>query len=220
MTKCYHTSVGMLNPEETDIVKILHSRHSVGECPWCDFIRVRKIAKEFERRIDICDERIQSLNMWSLGTSLTDTPLNRKTILHWWRVFTRRLDRNSHWAPLFRVLEVGRRGFLHFHVVCSQYISHAEVLRVWRSITGENSNVHVSSSNKEMKTSTLIRYLIKYLTKESSSYRWMGSLYGLGRATRGRVLEGPSERLVYGGAMCYEQVTEGYQEKADPQSKL
>lgn len=214
-----HSVHGMLSEDGEEILGYVHERHPKGECPWCDFIRVENIAREFERRLEVCGERIESLNMWSLGSSLVDTEANRKVIVDWWRLFTRRLDRRDEWTPIFRVLEVGRRGFLHFHCVCTRYISHAEVLRTWRSITGEASNVHVSGSARGRNVSTLIRYLVKYLTKDNSTYRWMGSLYGLGNTSRRvRNISGTGGR--YGGLTCYTRTTRGYPERPEPQRKI
>lgn len=218
--KSIHAIHGMISADGQDITGYVHERHSIGECPWCDFIRVQSVAKEFKRRMEECDEEIKSLNMWSLGTSLSDTPSNRKILLDWWRVFTRRLDRDTEWSPIFRVVETGRRGFLHFHVVCSRYISHAKVLRIWRSITGEASNVHVSGSPNGRNVKPLVDYLIKYLSKEGSTYRWMGSLYGLGRRRPRRITDGEREGPRYGGVTCYTLDTERYGEHRRAQRHL
>jgi len=82
---------------------------------------------------------------------------------------------------VFRVLEVGKRGYLHYHFVSSGFMDHSKVLEVWRSLTGEASNVHVSGHRGRHDPKRLVGYLTKYLTKSSCEYRWCGAFYGLGR---------------------------------------
>lgn len=217
--KSRHAVIGMIDEAAPGEVIYCHERHPVGACPWCDFIRVENISKEFERRLDVCNQRIQSLNMWSLGTSLKDTAYNRQVLLGWWRVFSRRLDRDTEWLPLFRVVEVGRRGYLHIHCICGAFVAHEKVLRIWRSITGEASNVNVSGSGRNREPRTLIRYLVKYLSKQGSAYRWLGPLYGLGDTSR-RIRSGGRRTIRYGGETCYSLNTRAYPENDGGQRKI
>lgn len=213
-----HEVIGMLSEDGSDIVAYCHERHGIGVCPWCDFIRVERIVEDFMRRLDLTKERIESLNMWSLGTSLKDTKYNRKVLHAWWREFHGKVKRIKEWVPLFRVLEVGRRGFLHFHVVVSEYVDHKKILDTWRSITGEASNVHVSGSPPGRDFTPLIRYLVKYLTKEGSAYRWMGPLYGLG--ARSRSVSNRKGPMYYGGVTYLTMRTRAYGKRRDPQRKV
>jgi len=199
--KLFHARIGFLNLDESEIVGYAHVRHRVGECRWCDFIRVNSITREFIKRMDICADKITRLNMWSLGSSLVDTPCNRKVILRWFRLFALAMRGVKAWRPVFRVLESGRRHFLHFHLVVPWYVDHSIVLERWRSLTGELSNVHVSGGPSYLEPKALCQYLLKYLSKSSSTYRWMGPFYGMGRERSRRVAQAALER-VYGG-VCY-----------------
>ncbi len=218
--KKVHEIHGMISEDGNDITSYVHERHRIGECPWCDFIRVENITREFLDRLDRLSSPVDNLYMWSLGTSLTDTVMNRKLIQRRWHEFQKRMYRVEKWKPLFRVLEVGMRGFLHFHVIVECFCEHRAVLNMWRSLTREQSNVHVSGHRGKQDPKRLTRYLLKYLTKSSSKYSWLGRFHGMGSRTSRRVSNWDSsvcER--YGGLTCYEFVTEAYQ-KYDRQHKI
>lgn len=213
-----HNRIGLLSLDGSEIEAYAHERHKIGECPWCDFIRVENITKDFIRRLDITGA--DRLYMWSLGTSLKDTRINRKLLMRRWRDFTKRMWHCEEWNPVFRVVEVGRRGFLHIHCVTTSFTEHAIVLRTWRSLTKEKSNVHVSGYKGVLDPRRLARYLMKYLTKESSKYHWLGSFRSLGARSRS-VRNGKTPNLSslqYGG-LCYGgMITEGYDGKREQQS--
>ncbi len=213
--KMIHQVMGSIVENDGGGVDIIyhHERHRVGDCPWCDFIRVERVADEFIRRVDECGRPIPTLNMWSLGSSLKDTRTNRNVMLKRWYKFRWRMNHLKAWCPLFRVLEVGRRGYLHFHVIVGEFIAHAVVMKEWRDLTQERSNVHVSpGGDYEHDPRRLTRYLMKYLQKESSTYRWMGPLYGLGDTSRA-VREVGGRELVFAGDTPYAMITDGYREK-------
>lgn len=207
--KSVHEISGFIAPDGSDIVLYTHERHPVGVCAWCDYVRSRSIAREFVRRLEVAMPDCRNLNMWSLGTSLHDTKFNRKLLRGYWQRFRTVLHKRGHRSIVFRVVEVGRRGFLHVHYVDAAFIPHKDILSLWRSITSENSNVHVSGQKGPQDVKRLTKYLTKYLCKSSTEYRWMGPLYGLGfdrdRSVRSRPR---SERLIYGGVTCYRMVTE------------
>lgn len=171
--------------EVDDTLTYRHGRCSVGKCKYCDTKRVHRIVSSFIRRLDESGTDLEGIFLWSLGTSLTDTKANRRLLNQRWRLFTKRMNHNSKWQPLFRVRETGRRGFLHFHVICGKFIPHSEVIDEWRSLTREKSNVHVSGYKGARNPRLLIGYLVKYLSKETSAYRWMGPLYGNGGRVQG-----------------------------------
>lgn len=211
--KMEHKINGLLSDDGNEIVGFAHERHKIGECPWCDYIRVEHITKEFFWRLDNCGEKINHLYMWSLGTSLKDTKYNRKILLRMWNKFTKTVQRTETWKPLFRVVEKGKRGYLHIHVVASHFCEHRIILNKWRAQTGEKSNVHVSGYRGTLDPRKLARYLMKYLTKESSAYRWLGAFYGLGKSTSRRVSTSKrSSRVRYGGEVYWSLITEGYVE--------
>lgn len=195
-----HETIGLLNPSTGDIVYSL-VRHRLGECPLCDRARNNRVAREFQRRLDVSGVSVSSLHMWSLGCSLRDSRSNRKVLSGWWRQFTESMKRTG-WVPCFRILEVGKRGYLHFHVVVSGFVEHAVILQKWRSITGEKSNVNVSAAAGD--SSHMVRYLTKYLSKGNGgacpgSYRWLGPLYGVPSAPP----QGEVQKLQYMGNTCY-----------------
>lgn len=210
--------------ELDDTLSYRHSRHPVGHCPRCDWIRVQSVTVEFIRRLRACDEEIEGLFMWSLGTSLRDTPSNRRMLMKRWRAFTKVMNERDDWVPLFRVVEVGRRGFLHFHVVAGRYIEHAIVLKAWRSLTREPSNVNVSGYKGRKNPETLVRYLVKYLSKSTSSYRWMGPLHGVGgRSQQAERLsgacDGSKRRLRYMGVVQGWSLPHAEREKKGPKQE-
>lgn len=186
--KIEHDMLGMLDEESGEIVYSL-VRHRVGECPYCDRKRAARISYEFIDRLDVAGIPSESLHMWSLGCSLRDTSYNRVVLAAWFRQFCEKMKRSG-WLPCFRVLESGKRGYLHFHVVVSGYVEHRLVLEVWRGITGELSNVNVSTMSGS--PDQLVRYLIKYVTKttngggQKGAYRWLGPLYGIKVPRQGR----------------------------------
>ncbi len=214
--KSRHTVIAFCDEIDNEL-SYDHERHAKGICPSCDFQRVVGIQREFIRRLEGSEVGIRGLFMWSLGTSLSDTGANRKLLNERWHLFTKRMYHHTDWLPLFRVLEVGRRGFLHYHVVTGLFIKHSTVLQCWRSLTKEKSNVHVSGYKGVKDPVPLIRYLLKYLTKSSSEYRWMGPLYGVGESYR-KAHSGARRR--YMGHTCYEVVTDGYPDTPEEQGKL
>ena len=214
--KKMHQAIGMVNDDFTEIMCYVHERHNVGQCPWCDYMRVQHITNEFLWRMDNCGTKIKRLHMWSLGTSMTDTIFNRNVLLARWRQFSKVMGHNKDWSPVFRIVEVGRRGFLHLHVVAIRYVKHSEVLKAWRYQSGEKSNVHVSPGSKFMNPHRLAGYLLKYLSKNSSAYRFLGVFYGL-HSSRSRYI-GRGEFLRYGGICYFGYETDAYENK-DPVQK-
>lgn len=198
-----HDIVGLLDKATGEIVYSM-VRHRVGECPYCDILRARRIACEFLRRLDESGLEAESLHLWSLGCSLKNTEYNRKILGRWWRKFTEAMKRTG-WCPCFRIMEAGRRGYLHYHVVVSGYISHSIVLDKWRRITGENSNVNVSPMSGD--ESALTGYLTKYVTKGAGDgspcafpYSWLGPFR---TGTPQKAAKGSVRDLEYLGYTCY-----------------
>lgn len=185
--KMRHKATGFISADGSEIIEAGHERHNIGECDWCDYCRAVNIQQDFLWRLDHCGQNIHNLYMWSLGSSLHDTTFNRKTMRGHWTKFRTYFSKRGGFPVVFRVLETGRRGYLHFHFVATGFMAHAEVLAKWRSLTGEASNVHVSGQNGAQNPKALAKYLTKYLTKETSQYRWCGSFYGLGKE-RGRMV--------------------------------
>ncbi len=209
LPKSIHQEIGFISLDECEIVGYAHQRHKKGECRWCDYMRVESITKEFIRRMEECSCHIKTLNMWSLGSSLLDTEYNRKGIMRLWHEFAWAMRSTPNWRPVFRILESGRRRLLHFHVVVPFFVDHSIVIKAWRSLTGEASNVHVSGGSYFMDPKRLCRYLMKYLSKESSNYRWMGPFYGRGRARESNIRKDNLNRK-YGGETYGSYTTNNY----------
>lgn len=192
-----------------------HSRHRKGECPWCDFIRVGEVSREFLRRLNhVFGLDPVHLNMWSLGTSLRDDErgANRRLLQRWWHEFQKHPVRG--WCPVFRIIEAGRRGFLHIHTINPGFCTHELVLHAWRRITGESSNVHVSGRKGRQDPRRLASYLLKYLSKESCTYSWCGAFLGHGdRGTRGLRGAGQGLPKKFMGTCYWTVETDPYPEK-------
>ncbi len=199
--KVSHHRIGMIDDAETEIYSTAHERHPKSvHCKWCDMLRLVQIQEEFLWRLDNCGEVVDHLNMWSLGSSLKASQLNEKVIIRDWHLFRARMAKRGNWKPVFRILEKGRRGYLHIHFVSLVFIEHAVVMDAWRSVRGETANVHVSGQKGAQDPARMCRYLMKYLTKENTSYRWLGPFYGLHRARSRRVTTG-EKSIKYGGIM-------------------
>lgn len=211
--KVEHDIVGLLDHATGEIVYSM-VRHRVGECPYCDMLRARRIAREFLRRLDQSGLEAGGLHLWSLGCSLKDSAYNRKILGRWWRKFTEAMKRSG-WCPCFRIMEAGKRGFLHYHVVVSGFVPHALVLEKWRRITGEKSNVNVSPFVGD--EDHLAGYLTKYVTKGAGDgsgcafpYSWLGPFR---TGPPEKPVKGPSRDLEYLGYTVYHGPTvNGYKE--------
>lgn len=197
--KIFHERIGLLDSDEKEIY-YAHERHKKDDhCSWCEMVRLVHIRREFLYRLENCGVPVHHLSMWSLGSSLKSTSYNRKIIIRDWHLFRARMSKLTSWVPVFRILEEGKRGYLHIHFIAISYLKHAVVMRAWRDIRGESCNVHVSGQKGKQDPLRLASYLLKYLTKEGSGYRWMGPFYGMARERSRRVRQGSDIRLHYGG---------------------
>ncbi len=217
--KINHDCMAMLD-ELDHIYSYVHQRHKKSDnCVWCELVRLRRIQNDFQFRLSHCGETVTHLSLWSLGTSLKDTPTNRKILLRWWGLFRMRMNRSKTWSPVFRVVEAGRRHLIHMHFVDIGYIDHSEVLKVWRSLTGEKSNVHVSGSGYGKDSSKLVKYLCKYLTKQTTRYAFMGPFRAIKGILEDMEVKDRDEVLHYGG-VCYGGFSSFVIERPDDHTQL
>ncbi len=120
---------------------------------------------------------IRTIVLWTIGTNMQKSPENLKTLSIYWKYFRARMNKGAEWNPLFRVVETGSRGKrLHIHFLNNGFLSHKAVLRAWREVTRQNSNVNFTDKNLPPKYA--LRYAAKYLTKDASKFTFLGLWYG------------------------------------------
>ncbi len=118
--------------------------------------------------------------LWTFGTSLIVGNMDKLAVF--WRKFTQRYAMKRKrtgvkYDPLFRVFEAGSKGRrLHVHAIFGDYFDHAEALKVWRSITGEKSNVQYVSKPMYANPVNAFFYCAKYAVKGGSKYSYMGAM--------------------------------------------
>lgn len=146
-------------------------------CPLCEARWIRALYGKFFGRVEQSGVALDRAIMWTLGTSLKDSPENRRILARYWTRFRKHMNKYQQWDPVFRVVEAGSKGKrLHIHLVLVSQTTHAIVLKQWRKITGERSNVNFTAPVHSGHLG-LLRYLLKYLTKQGTRYYWLGALY-------------------------------------------
>ncbi len=168
----------VLRTEYDHCIKIFMKRHpkAIG-CFDCRQIWTKSFFANFYSRAKIAEADLSSIALWTLGTSLTEGSDNRKTITQYWNRFRASMNKYTNWHPIMKVIEAGSRGNrLHIHFLSSTTIKHHVVLRHWRRITKEKSNVNFQKSAHNVNTA--INYLIKYIVKTSVRYSWLGKFRG------------------------------------------
>ncbi len=159
-----------------------------GRCDNCVRQRKRVIYAKFYYKLEgflLKFGRYPKWTMWSLGTSLIDSDKNRKQIAVYWKLFRKRMmlysKRHSFpYKPLMYVVEAGSKGRrLHYHIIMDGFTPFNRVLRNWRDITGEQSNVNYSVNETGTENIHAINYILKYVMKQSGSYYWVGEFYKL-----------------------------------------
>lgn len=154
------------------------------DCEYCVTKRRKTIiAKAMDRYKSIMRPR-DKLILWTVGTSLSDSPGNRLKIARYWKLLGSRMRTYSsrgktNFSPLMNALEKGTRGGkLHYHFIARSFMSQSFLKKQWRNITGEKSNVNFKAK-KRVYGRTAIKafaYLAKYCSKDGLPYYWMGDL--------------------------------------------
>lgn len=157
-----------------------------NECYWCIEYNRRRIHAKIMSKMNILKPK--RVYLWTFGTSLIWSPdsnvheYNLKTIKRYWRLFTQRMAtyakrKNFKYDPILKVIENGSMGYrYHIHALFTSYFQHERALNMWRSITGENSNVNYSGFRTKNYHKS-VAYLVKYAVKSvPAEYNYMGSL--------------------------------------------
>lgn len=158
---------------------------SKDACDYCKSSRARQFLSKFFERVEISGTSLTESVMWTLGTSIEYVReydwdsgrwvdnINEVTSL--WQRFNSRMKMEARrngvaWDPLVYVVEAGSQGNrLHIHLLVMTRISHGMVLRHWRDLTGESSNVNFVRAK--------VGYLAKYAGKGLLRYSFLGVLY-------------------------------------------
>ena len=129
----------------------------------------------------LSNDTVDRVSFWTLGTNLKDTPPNRVTIEEYWQRFRKIMNKYTEWGPLFRVVETGTKGKrLHLHILVQDYVEREYVLKVWVRIT-KLPKPHVWLGEVRNKYVNIVRtlwYASKYVSKEATTYSWLGEFYG------------------------------------------
>lgn len=155
-----------------------YSKKVTVRCRKCVICRkyrqARFLAQSFQRsehamsRIPYIRRRV--INMWTLGTNLKDTKVNRKAVVRYLQLWKKRIRIHYHRArknPLQMfvwVLETGDSGYLHFHTIIAGYLPHKYARSVWSNVTGiDNPNFRYDRARKSLKS--FLAYAGKYMSK-------------------------------------------------------
>ena len=169
-------------------------KHKVSElknvlCEYCVELRRKTIiAKELDRYNQV-KRPFDTITMWTVGTSLDDNEKNKEIIIGYWKKFGSRLrtySQRENWSfqPLMNALESGTvAGKLHYHFAVRSFMDHERIKNIWRSITGEESNVNFSRRITNRKAYKVFSYLAKYIAKDGLRYYWMGKMLTDARPT-------------------------------------
>lgn len=126
------------------------------------------------------NEQITRLGFGTIGTNWKDTARNRVRLSEAWQLFRKIMNKNTKWNPLFKVVEKGKKGYLHIHFLYQSYVHREFVREEWSRIT-KITKPHVWLQEVHFKYDNIVRtlwYVTKYVTKEASAYSWLGDFYG------------------------------------------
>jgi hypothetical protein len=185
-----------------DGIRILPKR--CGKCRNCRYFKRRRFIARSLRKFEIYNNQssqMAPIQLWTLGTSLSDTRDNYVTLKRYWRLFTQRINTYKKrglisYSPIVRVFEAGTIGKrLHVHFINVGTIKHSCeywdsdstgkylneefkcttqcVTCIWRSITQEKSNVNFRSKRSESPMSAF-SYCAKYIAK-GNRYSYLGN---------------------------------------------
>ncbi len=156
-----------------------------ANCGICQSLWIKGLYRKFYTRKRRSGDIVEQAILWSLGSSKLDTEHERAALGDSWKRFRMWMDNYSNWKPIFRVVETGSKGGrLHIHFIATRYLDHEVVLEAWRNAIGERANVNFSYIPHSDDTSSILNYLLKYLTKETSRYSWLGAFYKAGEGEK------------------------------------
>lgn len=169
-----------LKPFQDNCYKYVVKKHSKSaRCLLCMELWTKQFYFKFFYKLDVWSQsnELNELYLWTVGTSLDDTPVNRKRINYFWTKFRARMNKYTSWEPIFKVTERGSTGRkLHIHFLSVNKITHRVVLRHWRQVVREKANVNFSGYSS-VNVNKALFYLTKYLLKDNSRYSWLGPFY-------------------------------------------
>lgn len=124
------------------------------KCTNCMQLRKNHFVQQALLRYTENSFKKNELVLWTLGTNLDDTEMNRFWIKLWWKVFRKSICKlnmldyeDQSWQPLVYVIEVGSQGGkLHVHFINNGVkLDQIEVKSLWSWITDvENPNASFS----------------------------------------------------------------------------
>lgn len=177
-----------LTCDDCDMEHKLQLRCKVSEirqgsfCKGCSDRRRRKLIYKAMNRYVQVKKPGDKFVLWTLGTSLLDTEENLKLIKKYWSQFRKKFHKYyrakyEKWEPLVYCIEPGSEGRrLHLHIVVRGFAYQKFVLKLWRGITKEKSNVNFETSHtKATSAENAFRYVAKYVAK-GYSYYWLGAM--------------------------------------------
>lgn len=162
------------------------------KCSKCLLFRKKRFISHAYERFDHATRvnklmRRRVVSMWTFGTNLKDTSFenynkktifpNRNRIVGWFQSFKKRVrqhyvrsKKRHQFEFLTWVLETGKNGYLHLHVLTSGFISHSYLRTIWSKVSHiSNPNVNFMSSKISSK-GFFISYLSKYMAKVKQTY--------------------------------------------------
>lgn len=120
------------------------------------------------------------LKLWTFGTNLDDTEVNRRIIVEWWKIFREEVRnytgvRKKRLKVQIWALEAGTLAKkLHIHCLVFGYSYQPVMRKIWASVTGiDNPNVNYAQQRKRTQDpEQAVKYIVKYVAKEGAKYYW------------------------------------------------
>lgn len=142
------------------------------------------VAKLIDRFDQNCSN-VKQVYLWTLGTNWGWSDDNMGRLKRAWVLFRKRVNINQkrrvwrgRWKPLVYVIEEGKAGFLHIHVVVHGRLDQSVGRALWSELTGiEEPNFGYSPPKRRSPIAGMI-YLAKYLSKGIYNWYWLGDMRG------------------------------------------
>ncbi len=158
-------------------------------CYYCDRYNSKKMIARIMARVEKL--KVSQVFLWTFGTNWKDTKENRLKLSQAWNKLTSYLSNYFkrpknlkivwRYKPLFKVIEVGKNGYLHIHAIFEAPIEYFFVKARWAhyvKIDNPNVNFNADQSKEVIKA---MSYVAKYVAKgigKSRNWSFMGRFYG------------------------------------------
>ena len=129
-------------------------------CPQCAKAKKVKFIKRIEKTIEKETWRFLTLTTVNTGNNTIDV---LKEINNSWNKFATLLRRKFVNLKYIKVLEVGKNGMVHYHILINCYIPHQLIQKFWYKYTGA-FKVQIEKPSNHNK---IIGYLAKYFAKQT-----------------------------------------------------